>query len=236
MQPCWLSGARGIEMIRFLSFLIALLIGLLSAQIFASEHESDFRYLKDPQLKWEGERLTGELKNVPVKTLLEELSRKEGFQLEIVGDLDQKVDISFDHLTLEQCIKKIMRLTNLSHVIISDVEGQPEDKALYRLNKLIVCQKGEKSRSSRTHHTPPAQKKRRVEKKPAPDEEEAISSPPESSGAPRQRPKATPRKSEVEFEGSPEDLKGYVEEMSQEGRINSEEYKMILEKIGGGKR
>ena len=218
-------------MIRFLYFFIILTIGLLSPQIFASEDESAFRYLKDPQLKWEDERLTGELRNVPVKTLLEELSRKEGFELEIVGDLDQKLDISFDHLTLEQCIKKIMRLTNLSHVIISDVEGQPEDKALYRLNKLIVCQKGEKSRSSRTHRTRPVRQKRRVEKKAVPDDEEAISSPTEPSGASRQRPKATPRKSEVEFEGSLEDVEDYVEEMSREGRISPEEYKMILEKI-----
>jgi hypothetical protein len=168
---------------------------------------------------------------------LEELSWKEGFQLEIFGDLDQQVDISFDHLTLEQSIKKIMRLTNLSYVMISDVEGQSEDKALYRLSKLIVCQKDKKARPSRTHRTPPARKKRSVEKKPSPDdEEEAISSPPEPSGAPRQRPKATPRKSEVEFEGFPEDLKSYVEEMSREGRISPEEYKMILEKIEGGKK
>ena len=224
-------------MIRFLSFLIVLLMGLLPAQIFASEDESAFRYLKDPQLKWEDERLTGELRNVPVKDLLEELSRKEGFQLEIVGDLDQKVDISFDYLTLEQSIKKIMRLANLSHVMILDVEGQPEDKALYRLNKLIVCQKGKKARTSRAHRTPPVRKKRRVERKTAPDDqEEAISSSPEPSGSHKQRPKTIPRKSEVEFQGSPEDLKGYVEEMSQEGRISLEEYKMILEKMGGGKK
>ena len=224
-------------MIRFLSFLIVLLIGLLSAQIFASEDGTAFRYLKDPHLKWEDERLTGELRNVPVKTLLEELSRKEGFQLEIAGDLDQKLDISFDHLTLEQSIKKIMRLTNLSHIMILDVEGRSEDKALYRLSKLIVCQKGKKARSSRTHRTPPGRHKRRVEKKAVPDdEEEAISSLQEPSGAPRQRPKAILRKSEVEFEGSPEDFKSYVEEMSREGRISPEEHKMILEKMKGGKK
>ena len=224
-------------MIRFRSFLIILLISVLSLQVFASEGKPVPHYSMYPQLKWEDERLTGELKNVPVKDLLEELSRKEGFQLEIVGDLDQKLDISFDHLTLEQSIKKIMRLTNLSHVMILDVEGQSEDKALYRLSKLIVCQKGKKARSSRTHRTPPARQKRSVEKKPAPDdEEEAISSPPEPSGEPRERPKATPRKSEVEFEGSPEDLKGYVEEMSREGRISPEEYEMILEQMEGGKK
>ena len=225
-------------MTRFLSLLIALLIGLLSPQICAGKDEPAFRYLKDPQLKWEDECLTGELQNVSVKTLLEELSRKEDFQLEIVGDLDQKLDISFDHLTLEQSIKKIMRLTNLSHVMILDVEGESEDKALYSLSKLIVCQKGKKARSSRTYRTPPVWEKRGVEKKPSPDDEgeEAISSPPEPSGAPRERPKATPRKSEVEFEGSPEDLKGYVEEMSREGRISPEEYEMILEQMEGGKK
>ena len=190
-----------------------------------------------PQLKWENERLSGGLKNVPIKDLLEELSRKENFQLEIVGDLNLKLDLFFDHLTLEQSIKKIMRLSNLSYVMILDVEGQSEDKALYRLNKLIVCQKDKSAQSSRTHRTRPVPQKRRLEKKPSPDEEEkeTISQPPEPPAISRERPKAIYRKSEVEFEGSPEDLRSYVEEMSREGLINSEEYKMILEKMKGGK-
>ena len=219
-------------MIRFLSFLIILLISVLSLQVFAGEGKPVPYYSMYPQLKWEDERLTGGLKNVPVKTLLEELSRKDGFQLEILGDLKQKLDLSFDHLTLEQSIKKIMRLSNLSYVMILDVEGQFEDNALYRLSKLIVCQKDKSAQYSRTHRMRPERQKRRIEKKPPPnEEEEAISQSPEPSANRRQRPKKAPRKSEVEFEGSPEDLRSYVEEMSKEGLINSEEYKMILEKM-----
>jgi hypothetical protein len=40
----------------------------------------------------------------------------------------------------------------------------------------------------------------------------------------------------MEFQGSPDDLKGYVEEMSREGRISPEEYEMILEQMEGGKK
>jgi hypothetical protein len=160
-------------MIRFLSFLIIWLIGFLSLQVFASEDKSAFRYLKDPQFKWEDERLSGALKNVPVKDLLEELSRKEGFQLDIVGDLNQKVDISFDHLTLEQSIKKIIRLTNLNYIMILDGEGVSEEKGRHRLEKLIVCQKDNRAQSSRAHCTRPVQ----------------LSPPPELSTEHRQRPK-----------------------------------------------
>ena len=220
-------------MIRFRSSLIILLIGVLSLQVFAGEGKPVSHYSMYPQLKWEDERLTGELSNCPVKTLLEELSQKEGFQLEIIGDLNRKLDLSFDHLTLEQSIKKIMRLSNLSYVMILDVEGQSEDKALYRLNKLIVCQKDKSAQSSRTHLTRPVQQKRRIEKEPLPNEkEEAISQSPEPSTERRQRQKKAPKK--MEFEGSPEDLRSYVEEMSREGLINSEEYEMILEKMEGG--
>ena len=138
-------------------FIILLLIGVLFLQVFAGEGNPVSNYFMYPQLKWEDELLTGELSNCPVKTLLEELSRKEDFQLEIVGDLNVsysnsvvklknlnlkkikhcninkiffeqinlprnlnrihlnlKLDLSFDHLTLEQSIKKIMRLSNLS--------------------------------------------------------------------------------------------------------------------------
>ena len=222
-------------MIRFRSFLIILLlIDVLSLQVFAGEDNPVSHYSMYPQLKWEDERLAGELSNCPVKTLLEELSQKEGFQLEIIGDLNQKLDLSFDHMTLEQSIKKIMRLSNLSYVMILDVEGQTEDKALYRISKLIVCQKDKSAQSSGTHRTRPVQQKRRVEKNPAPGgEEEEISSPPETSAEHRQRQKQAPIKSEMKFEGSPEDLRSYVEEMSREGLINSEEYKMILEKMEG---
>lgn len=219
-------------MTRFRSFPIILLIGVLSLQVFAGEGKPVPHYSMYPQLKWEDERLSGGHKNVPVKDLLEELSRKENFQLEIVGDLNLKLDLFFDHLTLEQSIKKIMRLSNLSYVMILDVEGQSEDKALYRLNKLIVCQKDKSDQSSRTHRTRPVRQKRRIEKEPPPNEkEEAISQSSELSSEHRQRQKKAPRKSEVEFEGSPEDLRSYVEEMSRKGLINSEEYKMILEKM-----
>lgn len=225
-------------MIRFLSFLIILLIGVLSLQVFAGEGKPVPHYSMYPQLKWEDERLIGELSNCPVKTLLEELSRKEGFQLEIIGDLNRKLDLSFDHLTLEQSIKKIMRLSNLSYVMILDVDGQSENKALYRLSKLIVCQKDKsaQSSSSRTQRTRPVPQKRRLEKKPPQNEkEEAISQSSEPSTEHRQRQKKAPKKAEMEFEGSPEDLRSYVEEMSREGLINSEEYKMILEKMEGEK-
>ena len=219
-------------MTRFRSFLIILLIGVLSLQVFASEGKPVPHYSMYPQLKWEDERLTGGLKNVPVKDLLEELSRKENFQLEIVGDLNLKLDLFFDHLTLEQSIKKIMRLSNLSYVMILDVEGQSEDKALYRLNKLIVCQKDKSAQSSRTHRTRPVPQQRRIEKEPPPNEkEEAISQSLEPSTEHRQRQKKASKKSEIEFEGSQEDLRSYVEEMSREGLISLEEYKMILEKM-----
>ena len=219
-------------MIRFRSFLIILLIGVLSLQVFASEGKPVPHYSMYPQLKWEDERLTGGLKNVPVKDLLEELSRKENFQLEIIGDLNLKLDLFFDHLTLEQSIKKIMRLSNLSYVMILDVEGQSEDKALYRLNKLIVCQKDKSAQSSRTHRTRPVPQQRRIEKEPPPNEkEEAISQSLEPSTEHRQRQKKASKKSEIEFEGSQEDLRSYVEEMSREGLISLEEYKMILEKM-----
>ena len=219
-------------MIRFRSFLIILLISVLSLQVFASEGKPVPHYSMYPQLKWEDERLTGGLKNVPVKDLLEELSRKKDFQLEIVGDLNLKLDLFFDHLTLEQSIKKIMRLSNLSYVMILDVEGQSEDKALYRLNKLIVCQKDKSAQSSRTHRTRPVPQQRRIEKEPPPNEkEEAISQSLEPSTEHRQRQKKASKKSEIEFEGSQEDLRSYVEEMSREGLISLEEYKMILEKM-----
>ncbi len=67
-------------------------------------------------MKWENERLTGEVKNVPIKSLIEELLRKEGFQWAVKGNLTGQISMSFDHLSVEQSIRKIMRVNNFDHV------------------------------------------------------------------------------------------------------------------------
>jgi len=214
-------------MIRFLPFFffITFLIGLSSSLIFAGEDEYAYRYLKAPHLKWEDERLTGEIKGAPVKGLLEELSLEGGFQLEIFGDLTEKTDLSFDHQTLEESIKRIMRAAGLSYVMITDREEESGKGVSHSISKLIICGKGKSTRSR--------PQRGKVRNKPPPDrKEKAVPSPPEPSTEYRKPGKAATRDIEVEFEGMADDLKEYLEEISREGKITPEEYEMIMRRMG----
>ena len=233
----------GSKMIRFIAFFAGLFIGFLPIEAFAGENESDFRHLKAPQFKWEDSRLTGEVKDVPVIELLEELSWKEGFELKIFGKLDQKTNISFDHLTVEECIKKIMRTTGLSYIIISGVAGSSDTESTYRISKLIVCQKGKRSHTPTKPRPRPRRTKRRVKRKPPPKvKEQAVSPRPDEEGevvySPREaskeragRRKKILRRARAEFEGNPEDLKDYLDQLSSEGKLTPQDQKMILERM-----
>ena len=219
-------------MIRVIAFFSGLFIGFLSIEAFASETEFDLRHLKAPEFKWEGSRLTGEVKDVPVIELLEELSWKEGFELKIFGQLDQKTNVAFDHLTVEECIKKIMRTTGLSYVIISGETESSDTEPSYRISKLIVCQKGNRSNTPTATRPSPRRPKRRVKRKPPPKVKDEVVSPPQE--APEERAvhrKEILKRAKVEFEGNPEDLKNYLDQLSSEGKITPQDQEMILEKM-----
>jgi len=230
-------------MIRFIALFAGLFIGFLSIEAFAGENESDFRHLKSPEFKWEDSRLTGEVKDVPVIELLEELSWKEGFELKIFGKLDQKTNVAFDHLTVEECIKKIMRTTGLSYIIISGGAESSDTESSYRISKLIVCQKGKSSYTPTEPRPSPQRPKRRVERKPPPkvkeeavspapeEESQAVTPPSQVSEGSTARTKALLEKARVEFEGNPEDLKDYLDQLSSEGKITPQDQKMILERM-----
>lgn len=230
-------------MIRFIAFFAGLFIGFLPIEAFASENESGFRHLKAPQFKWENSRLTGEVKDVPVIELLEELSWKEGFELKIFGKLDQKTNVAFDHLNVEECIKKIMRTTGLSFIIISGEAESSDTESSYRISKLIVCQKGKRSSTPTTPRARPKRPKRKAKRKlppkvkeeavsPAPEEESQVVTPPsQGSEGSTARRKAVLQRARVEFEGNPEDLKEYIDQLSSEGKITPQDQEMLLERM-----
>lgn len=187
-----------------------LVISLSLPYIAAGQDRPALRFLEDSQLTWEDERLTGELKNVPVKSLLKKLSEEKNFQLVIIGDLNEQVDVSFDKLTLEQCIKRVMRLSDLSYLMVVEGQGSSDAEPPYRIKKLIICQKGKSSPPPRASRRAP----RRYEKKTEPvvknrslDEEEAeflIRHGP--SRDTRERHSVVSRESKPDLEGSPEDI------------------------------
>jgi hypothetical protein len=99
---------------------------LLCSRAFAGGNQSRLSYLKAPAVKWEDNRLSGELQNVPVRELLADLLRSDGFDCNVSGALQGVINITFDQLTVEEIIRNIMRLKNYNFTLI---QTQPESSA-----------------------------------------------------------------------------------------------------------
>lgn len=213
---------------RLQSLLIAFIILSFPLRGLAIESEPADRYVEFPQLKWEDNRLYGKLRAVPVRALLEKLSSREGFQLEIIGEIDHTVDVFLDRMTLEQSIKKIMRLTNLDYIMILNGQGLTEGKGPHNIKKLIICNKDKKGLSTTKSPT----------EGPSPEKEirsnEPTSPPVKAAIEDKKNLKKAQRNEDVQFEGSPEDLNDYVTELATEGRISPKEYEVIMDKIQVG--
>src|SRR5210317_913563 len=97
-------------MIRQIIFIIIFIGSYLSSPILAVGKGPAYMFLKEPAVKWNDERLTGEVKNAPLENLITELLRMAGSNWEVIGNLEGKISISFDKLTINDSIKKIMRL------------------------------------------------------------------------------------------------------------------------------
>ena len=133
-------------MIRHLTALIILLSVVLSTTAMAGSS----RYLVAPAVKWENNRLTGAVKNVPIQTLLEELLGKEGYQWEVKGNLSGKIGLSFDDMTIEESIRKIMRLGKYNYALIHSTPASPENSSSPQIKELTIYQKDDTIRFSRT--------------------------------------------------------------------------------------
>ena len=214
-------------MIRYLFFFISTIIGFSSFQVSANDDDYDYRYLKEPSVTWEDGRLTGEIENVPVEVLLEELAWKKNFQLEIFGDINQEINISFDHHTLEESIKKIMRITHLSHVLISDAEKESKGEVSYCLSELIVFAMGKRIRSSQSRPLQSVRNARELTSR----EEKGFPLSQEPGSEAIKPPEHSSRRINATFEGNLDDFKIYVEEIAKKGKINPQEYESILDKM-----
>jgi hypothetical protein len=99
------------------------------------------RYLAEPAVKWNGGRISGELKNVPIKGVLEDLLRGESYDCTVSGELKGNISISFENLTVEASIRKIMRNSNYNYSIVTS--GAHKTAGTDRsggINELVIYQ------------------------------------------------------------------------------------------------
>lgn len=213
-------------------FIISILLTIfLSTQVFADGNGTFSRYLKEPAVKWENNVITGELKNVPVKDLLEELLRKEGSNWEVIGDLKGTLSISFDNMTINDSIKKVMRLGHYNFTLIFDSDELADKPLPHRIKYLTVYQKDKIIRFSRTSQLTVASPKKQINKSPkaAPQGTTAVSPVPKHLAERKQRtntPPSGPTKKEISALN--EEIKAFADEMLAAKKITQEEYNELV--------
>lgn len=207
-----------------------LLTILLSIQVFAGGNGPFFRYLKEPAVKWENNVITGQLTNVPVKGLLEELLRKEGYSWEVIGDLKGSLSISFDNMTINESIKKIMRLGHFNFVLIFDRDDPADITPPHRIKNLMIYQGQQRIRFSRSAQQIPAPKQKKVKKVQKPDiGEPAVALPaPPSAKETKGRNTWRPQPTEEEIADIEKEMKAVADEMLAEKIITQEEYNELI--------
>jgi hypothetical protein len=188
-----------------------------------------YRFLKEPAVKWNDERLTGEVKNAPVKNLITELLRMAGSNWEVIGNLTGTISMSFDHLTINDSIKKIMRLNRFNYALIFD-EGQPHgSKNSHLIKELTIYQGDQRIRFSRSAKQIPAPGKRNFKTARQPGSGRI-------AALPAKPPAEKPKKSQTlptgptteEISALNKEMKAFADEMLSEKKITPEEYKELI--------
>lgn len=223
-------------MIRQIIFIIIFIGGYLSSSVSAVGQGPSYRFLKEPAIKWNDERLKGEVKNAPVKNLITELLQRTGTKdtsWEVNGNLEGNISISFDNLTIDESIKKIMRHNRFNYTLIFD-ERQPRDaKSFQRIKELAIYQKDQTIRFSRTARQIPSSTvksypgtSKPVTGKPA-DPLSAV--PLAAKSIVRNTPRSEPIKEEIE--GIDEEMRAIADELLAEEKISQEEYDAMIREI-----
>lgn len=235
--PMWAHSGRtinqGMPALRSRTLFICVILSVPGVLLppqwsLADRPSSDPGNVPTSSLRWKDNRLDGELRDVSVEALLEELSSKGSFELEVKGDAAQTIDISFDRLTLHQSIKKLMRSAKCNYAIVWDPDVS------HGIKKLIVYP-AESSGKRRPRSMSPPQRPliaerptpaRRVRGEPMEREAQIAQ---ESTGT-REDSTAEP-KGEDAFVGSKQDLENFVDKLVVEKQLDPEQYRKIRESI-----
>lgn len=97
-------------------------------------------YLKSSGVRWENQVLHGEVKNVPVARLIEDLMRDEHFDCSASGALPGTISMRFDGLTVEESIRKIMRTNHYSFSLVLHPASAGNDADPQQVHELRIYQ------------------------------------------------------------------------------------------------
>jgi hypothetical protein len=175
---------------------------------------------------WNDNRLTAELKNLPVKGVLKDLMSGEGFACQVTGDLEGTISVIIDNLTVEEAIHKILRNRRYDYTMILAEPGSPGGWHS-AVSEVTIYQGANTVRFTQVPKGLPAAELKRAE--PAPTPTPAFAST-------KEPPDRTTRATEDELEELDRELKSLMDEMVGEKKMSRQEYDEALRTIDDKKK
>ncbi len=189
--------------------------------VHSVQSQAHFRYLNEPAVIWDGDRMSGELKNVPVSGVLEELLRGRDGDCEIDGRLNGVVTISFRNLTVEQIIRKILSNNNYNYTILFSTNDAPPEKAdAAEVRELTIYQDNTAVRFAR------------IERSPLREAATAWAGSVSRAEEPPRSVRTVPL-AEGDIQRLDEEIKAFMDEMLAAEKIDRHEYESALKDVFG---
>ena len=229
-------------MIRYIGVAAIIFCLILPARTSAGNKVPAGRYLRAPAVTWQDGRISGEVQNVPVHGLVEDLLRSGGYVWSADGALQGQISVTFDALSPTEGLRKVLKSSDLDFVMIQADAGSPGAPGGVEFSLLTVYQASGKIRFKRTSaKAVPADPVRQTP--PIPEYPASTEPNPQLPRARPVAPAITPPQNAAKgqarnIQPSPEELaemdkelKVMLDEMLKEKKISAEEYRQLVKEM-----
>jgi hypothetical protein len=230
---------------------LILWLGLMVLPCSAAADETPSRNEAVSQgIRWTDGRVHGQINGMPLVQVLQNLAHAVGFEIQVFGNLNMPVSITFDGLTVDESVQRLNRQSSFNYILLSNGPTQIE--------KLVVIAAAGSGASSSGMFEAGRPAKIRPPGQPAPspdfsaigsrseeeviqEETEAYQEAPEEEqvlpSADQGEDEDAPQNDQEEtgsMEGAPKELVKFIDQLSDEEQISPEEKALIMEKIRQG--
>ena len=226
-------------MIRCLSIVAIMICLLVNSQAAAGSDGPIGRYLRAPAVTWQGGRISGDVRDVPIQGLVVDLLRSGGYEWYVEGRLQGQISVTFDGLTLAESVRKVLKQSDFDFAMIQANAESPDVGQGVNIEQLTIYQTAGFVRFSRTENKVTAASSAELRLTDSDTHTAAMQSSPQVKASSALPAKATPKTAKPEPAIEPEvtaeerakldkDFKDMLGEMLLEKQITEEEYHEIM--------
>ena len=194
---------------RFFPLLILLICLVAGFPDHETLGQGRLKYLAEPMVTYEDELMSGEVKNVPVNDLLQELLKGRDAECMVTGKLEGGVSIRFNRETSQEIIRRIMNVKSYNYTLV--VHGSDSNTAGV---KVLSVYQGDAVV--------------RFETRPGVSKIIVNSPPRTSSDSKKARNIAGTATTNENFKNPEDEIKEFLNDMLASGDISREEYETVM--------